>query len=547
MMKFKNSIRTMAALLMAAVTFTACTSDDIAADEPQQPAEPATGKYTMTIEASKGGDATTRALSLDGSTLNATWKAGEAVKVVGYNDAQTGLEVRGTIYAQSDGATTTLTGTLDKSIVGDGFFLFFPKYPFDYTGQKGTLADIAANFDYAESIVNEFTVNNNIITTTAPVTFDNDQAIVKFTLKDKSGNALDASSLTIHDENNNLVASASLMSATPGDITITLVGTASEIWAALKSDRTMNLTLTATVGDNTYTYSKSDVKFKIGEFYDITVKMKKQPPVGALAGQFSINADGDKVYFSQGNLQATYDGSAWTWAFAEHQWDYIGGRSEEGSETQTGNNYVTDSSPFISANRTVDLFGWVGASSTWTGVNMYGITSASDDVLSNANGYGNTQTSEGLKADWGTLAISNGGNTSNSGWRTLTKDEWTYLFSTRTVNGGTGSDKSYTIGQSVNGVAGVVIYPDNYTGSVYVGTDWATFEAAGCVFLPAAGYRSKTYVNDAGSFCSYWSSTAFSREKAYYLKIVSNSGYMNTSLYTYRYSGKSVRLVRPVE
>ena len=35
---------------------------------------------------------------------------------------------------------------------------------------------------------------------------------------------------------------------------------------------------------------------------------------GELKGLFTVNAGGDKVQFSQGNLQATYDGSDWTWA-----------------------------------------------------------------------------------------------------------------------------------------------------------------------------------------------------------------------------------------
>ena len=47
-------------------------------------------------------------------------------------------------------------------------------------------------------------------------------------------------------------------------------------------------------------------------------------PEGALSGKFTINADGDQIQFSQGNLQATYNGSAWTWSFAANQYDYIG-------------------------------------------------------------------------------------------------------------------------------------------------------------------------------------------------------------------------------
>ena len=43
---------------------------------------------------------------------------------------------------------------------------------------------------------------------------------------------------------------------------------------------------------------------------------------GALNGTFTINGSGDKVQFSQGNLQ--YRASTGTWRFAENQWDIIG-------------------------------------------------------------------------------------------------------------------------------------------------------------------------------------------------------------------------------
>ena len=205
-----------------------------------------------------------------------------------------------------------------------------------------------------------------------------------------------------------------------------------------------------------------------------------------LDGVFTVSAT-KKVSFAQGNLQATYNGSNWSWAFAEHQWDYIGNAA--------GNTKVTASSPYISENATVDLFGWVGASSTWTGVNKYGITSSS--ATNNTNGYGNVA-SESLKSDWGALI--------GLGWRTLSMAEWTYLLTTRTVNGGTGAGKSYTL-QSVNGKKGMVIYPDNYTGAVYSGSNWDSFEAAGCVFLPAAGWRNGTTINNINDRGFYWSST----------------------------------------
>ena len=43
---------------------------------------------------------------------------------------------------------------------------------------------------------------------------------------------------------------------------------------------------------------------------------------GTLPGLFTINVSGEKVVFSQGNLQ--YQASTNTWRFAEHQYDYIG-------------------------------------------------------------------------------------------------------------------------------------------------------------------------------------------------------------------------------
>ncbi|MBR0310192.1 MAG: hypothetical protein IJQ97_04840, partial [Paludibacteraceae bacterium] len=49
-------------------------------------------------------------------------------------------------------------------------------------------------------------------------------------------------------------------------------------------------------------------------------------PDGALSGAFTINANGDKIVFSKGNLQATTTdlGTNWTWDFAPNQWSLIG-------------------------------------------------------------------------------------------------------------------------------------------------------------------------------------------------------------------------------
>ena len=62
---------------------------------------------------------------------------------------------------------------------------------------------------------------------------------------------------------------------------------------------------------------------------------------GALPGKFTINAQGDQVVFSQGNLQ--YKASIDMWRFAKNQYDTIGSRNANISPAYTG---------------WIDLFGW---------------------------------------------------------------------------------------------------------------------------------------------------------------------------------------------
>ena len=221
-----------------------------------------------------------------------------------------------------------------------------------------------------------------------------------------------------------------------------------------------------------------------------------------------------------------------SWKFAEHQWDYIG-YAFAGSYFKTGN--------------TVDLFGWVGSDADNNRFG-YGLCASTND-----NDYGNTISA--LKSDWGTLAITNGGNTPNFGWRTLTKDEWVYLFNTRTTTSGIRYAKA-----TVNNVKGVILLPDdwnasyhalvsantadaNFTSNPITAAEWTSdFEAHGAVFLPAAGRRDDSYVNSSGH---YWSSTASSATHAYQVYFYIND--LQPALKCGRHYGCSVRLVKDVE
>ena len=277
---------------------------------------------------------------------------------------------------------------------------------------------------------------------------------------------------------------------------------------------------------------------------------------GKLPGAFTINSDGDQVYFSQGNLQ--YQASTGTWRFAEHQYDYVG-------------NNAGNTAPSGSQTAWIDLFGWATSgkhASNPEGYMPY-TTSATSTNYGPAISSGEWTPNN---SDWGVVnAISNGGNQAGL-WRTPTSGEWLYLLDTRTTSGTVNSitsaryteakiltDGSGTDGLTFN-ICGLILFPDDFDGSAsYSGVTWGDINSAsawgttcttagwealedvGCVFLPIAGDRLGTLINDVGSSGYYWSSTVKSDVWAYYLSI--SSGNVNPQAYGVRCFGFSVRLV----
>ena len=259
MKKILSDIRTLGALLMASATLAACSSEDNIIDE--QPVQPTGHAYTMTI------NATTRALSLggeDNKTLSATWATNEDVYVK--RNASNTWASSGSLKPQTDGATAVLEGTIFLSDLsaGDVLTLQFPREgERDYSGQKGTLDDIAEKYDYATANVTVAPrgIGDLKFVETGPVTFHNQQAIVKFTLRDKSDGttALRASQLSVSD-------GAHTYYVTPDFAT-------DELYVALPDISSKTITLTASVGSKIYTYERANVTFDNGQYYAITVKM----------------------------------------------------------------------------------------------------------------------------------------------------------------------------------------------------------------------------------------------------------------------------------
>lgn len=508
-MKTKNIFKT---LVLAAVLVSACSKNDIADDFKG---------YTLpvAINVSRQGDDATRA-TYDGESKKLSFSAGDKLFVAG-SDSKAG-DFAGLLAWLSEG---TFSGTIMTENEYDGTAeellssAIDPEALLIPAGYKSyeyfELDDeITPNAGYYQEKTNAFALTKAAAveqfsfelaeTYSSGFTLSPQNAIVSFTI---SGLTASKEVAVSFDTYMCGVISKSVTTSAEGVATFAI---------GLDADIPLeNCTLTVD-GNNIALPTKTS---EAGHIYNIS----RKPDL--LSGVFSVS-DSKKVSFSKGNLQATYDGSNWTWAFAANQWDYIGNAA--------GNTMVTATSPFISENATVDLFGWVGASSNWAdNVNQYGITSSS--ATNNTDGYGNVA-DETLKSDWGTLI--------GSGWRTLSMDEWTYLLNTRTVNGGTGENKSYTLNKTVNGKRCLVLYPDNYTGAVYSGSDWASFEAAGCVFLPAAGWRNGTTINNINDRGYYWSSSSHNTTAAKRLFFAAGLELTGDNS---RAFGFSVRLVREVE
>ncbi len=305
-------------------------------------------------------------------------------------------------------------------------------------------------------------------------------------------------------------------------------------------------------GYKSFTYTDIKVNFNVIAGKTMSLSMILTSEVESLPPYFSVSST-KKVQFAPGNLQAVigsgpdatgYNYTASSWKFAEHQYDCIG--NAEGNTS-------------FAVGTTVDLFGWVGASASY---DSYGLCKKTGYDSSGDVYYG-TSATDLLKTDWGSIpaVIAAVGE----GWFTLSSDEWYYLFKTR-------SDASSKYGEcqmtTANGtVTGMLILPDNWTKpsnctvtpgigaydrETYSATAasgafnaWCDMEAAGAVFLPAAGMRMYgTTVNNIGEGGWYWSSTASNVNNAFLIYFLSS--YYSSRGNDHRLNGFSVRLVKEI-
>lgn len=260
-------------------------------------------------------------------------------------------------------------------------------------------------------------------------------------------------------------------------------------------------------------------------------------PIGAINSMFTINENGDQVYFSLGNLQ--YQASTNTFQFAKNQMEYLGTLNCGISPTYNG---------------WIDLFGW-GTSGWDCGKPYYHPWDY--DMTGPYGPAGHDLTGEYANSDWGVYnPIINGGNEAGL-WRTLTRPEWETLLMTRQTPSGIRYVKA-TIGN----ITGLLIIPDEWDADTYNFTnanlyesyfsdnlitedDWTDIlEPAGVVFLPAAGVRYNRHVCEMGNVGNYWSAT---HQSSFGYALLFHDYYIYTNDYYNAFYGKSVRLVQDAE
>lgn len=501
----------MAVLFVAAAALTSCEKETLS--------NVVSGTYTATVDMAENN---TKALTTGGAK---TFAAGERIAVIYKN---TGGETKKAVSApltagdiKNSGKKAQFTVELENPNNNAAVRYIYPASMAKATIATDASIDDAGTVDFTKLCNQNGTLDNidsldlcvfdaaNWGGTELPAnqTLTNKLAIGKFSFE-KSSSPInsDIIMLYIGDGTHSYYIQRPLASADP--IYVAMMPVANQYFTFHAANAT---------GSNKYEYEVSNKTLVANKWYELTISTTKLQ-AGATFGTFSIDGS-HTVHFSQGNLQ--YNISATTWSFMDHQWSTV----ETGGQ-DVGNNYASQN--------IVSLFGWSGDVT-----NNFGISTSyeNDDYSGNF-------------VDWGTNTIANTTGT----WNTPSTSAWQYIFNNRGAN-------SFARGK-VGTQTGVFLFPDHYThptdlsaitgmneesyfdwssGNNFTAAEWEKMEAAGAVFLPAAGVRYGTDVGYFGDDGYYWSSTAFGGNDAWYVYFRENDVYPGD--YIGRNGGQSVRLV----
>ena len=511
----------------------------------------------VTIHA-RYGDADTRVTYTEnGAEITAKWDSGDKLLVV-YDGQVSTLDLAsgaGSEYATFSGTiqgtTAPSAGSVLNCFVQDaknpgalvisGSSVSFSNGA--YTSQDGTVAGAAkCNVYSGMATYGDGNVNCN---------FSVNCAMLKFTILD-IGAHKDKTATLAYKSGDNTLAQAS-WTVIEGYNTVYLAVPAGNY----SGEQTLQYSCPDMSASSSKVLSADHANFKPGSTYSKSIVFLPQY-------FYSVSAS-NQVRFSPGNLQ--YQPSTDTWRFGEHQWSFVG----DGATTYQHGNVleggVRSNNELIDASYTgwIDLFGW----GTWTGPGLGQSTVLPTNYF---KGVGI------LYYDWADNDFEQEYKLQNElqrayDWRTLSIDEWDYLLNQRngnrytmaTINEEKRGNYFYPTGDAEHGI---IIFPDGFSiptenpddfrwsaineangfATYCTVNGWNILEAAGCVFLPAAGYREGTTVS-CGPVGRYWSSTSTDSNQGRSDILLFSSTNNFTGLRmdeNYRYFGYSVRLVYDV-
>lgn len=495
----KKNIYQMLLLIATVIMTAACSSDSENETPAVNPNDVQTPIRITANYASDNAQSRTRvAYSEDGSNISATWQAGDKLKVVFNNrvstlDLESGAGTSTATFSGTISGTPSATSMLicyvsDQNstsavtINTDGSYTYTDG---TFLSQDGTLAGAAKCNLYSGSTF--YGTGSDI-----SCNFAVNTSMMKFTVYAPDGvTAGDVATLT-YKSNDTAISKATFTVGAGGKNTIYLTIPAGQYTGEQ----------TLVYNETSKTLSATKANFVAGETYSRDADYGSIP-VGAVSGKYTINGSGNQVFFANGNLQYKNDTG---WRFAEHQWDYTNNSNPE--------NWVDH----------IDWSTCISFSST----------------------------------------IINASNA--AGWRTLSNAEWLYVFNSRETNATVNSTSNarYTeasINTDATAVKGVILIPDGFSGGTPTGVTWGTInagsnfstsctsagwaalEAAGCVFLPCAGFNTGD-LQDVGTVGIYWSSTQYDYWEAYRIGFYINGlDLPKTNNKDFKFS---VRLVCPV-
>ena len=251
-----------------------------------------TGGIPFSATVSLGNNAATKALAESGSTITATWEAGEKVALIhnGVSDEMTVSSV--------SGGFATITGTITGTPAnGDPVTIIYPSSAAD-----GTTGNIKADLLY---------VQNGLLTGTGSISENYDVRKGSGTLKVNGKATLDGSisltnqfaifKFTVRGADGTTVISAKPLTITIGtqDYVITPASAMDVLYAALPAVSEQKVSFDATDGsDRTYTCAKLSASFEAGKYYQSTLKMREYVDLG-------ITVDGKKIKWATCNVGAS--------------------------------------------------------------------------------------------------------------------------------------------------------------------------------------------------------------------------------------------------